>query len=200
MYAHREPVFAFQNSFNVPGVDCLGVRKAAHAILVPRGQQSVSDRLSLCIWTLNAGHENCPVSCGHRTSTWVAPLRNPDDVELRSSGFDVGSAELMFADELCQRVHAVRVVAVGYKYLRTEPLQLRVESPLGRLLCTVHAYPFSNGEDLIRDIAELLGVMLCDVVPVIHEQEHDVGCLNTLWEQGLHHGDAIWLRNSWCNW
>ena len=181
-------------------MDCLGVRKAAHATLVSRGQQSVLDRLSLWIWTLNREHEHCPVSCLHKNSLWVAPLRNPDNVELRPAGLDIGSAELIFADGVCQQVHALRVVAVCYNYLCTEPLELRVESPQGRWLCTVHTHLFSTGEDLICDIAAIMGVMLCDVVPVMHEQEHDIDVVSTLWEQGLHNGDSIWLRNSWCNW
>ena len=37
---------------------------------------------------------------------------NPDLVEFRPAGFDIGSAELIFADGVCQQVHALRVVAV----------------------------------------------------------------------------------------
>jgi len=85
----------------------------------------------------------------------------------------------MFADGLSLGVHALRVVAVCYKYLRSEHLRLRVESPLGGWLCTVHTDMFSTGEDLTGGIAEQLGVMLCDVVPVMHEREHDADCLNT---------------------
>ena len=83
----------------------------------------------------------------------------------------------MFADGLSLGVHALRVVAVCDKYLRSERLQLQVESPLGGWLCTVHTDLFSTGEELTGGIVEQLGV--CDVVPVMREREHDADCLNT---------------------
>ena len=86
----------------------------------------------------------------------------------------------MFADGLSLGVHALRVVAVCYKYLRSERLQLRVESPPGGWLCTVHTDLFSTGEELTGGIVEQLGVMLCDV------REHDADCLNTSHVFGVH--------------
>ena len=84
----------------------------------------------------------------------------------------------MFADGLNLGVHTLHVVAVCYKYLRSEHLRLRVESPLGGWLHSSYGDVFDwSGVDW-RIVAQL-GVMLCDVVPVMHEREHDADCLNT---------------------
>ena len=146
----------------------------------------------LFIWTLTAGHENCPYACYNKVKCWFI-FRRPDRVPRDNVRPPAGAREWRLANQLAMRENC-DILWCSWGQVLEEQLRLRIESIWGVFLCYVNIGMFQTGEQLRRASAEILGLPPDMVELGADADEFVLDNRDTLWEQHVTRTTTLWLR------